>query len=230
MSYSYIKSVFPNFGNLDTVNLDTVNLDTVNLDTVKVYNSKLYDNINTESVNSTIPYRQIPDTVEVDQNVKTLLQSNIKSPGTELVACNKESDFYSKQLLEPYENNLEKPNPNKNNLNFYNIPINKEYLNQNIYTKDPSTLEEKIDTDIGKKILKSKYIEQKSIPMQIPMQIPMSCDIYIKHILECSKCKNIAIKQLGIENDKIRNEEIMEVISYFIFALFILLLIDSFKK
>jgi hypothetical protein len=214
MSYSYIKSVFPNFDNSDKTT-QNINLDTVNLDTIKVYNSKLYDNINTESVNSTIPYRQIPDTVEVDQNVKTLLQSNIKSPRTELVACNKESDFYSKQLLEPYENTLEKPNPNKNNLNFYNIPINKEYLNQNIYTKDPSTLEEKINTE---------YIEQK------PISCNLDCDIYIKHILECSKCKNIAIKQLGIENDKIRNEEIMEVISYFIFALFILLLIDSFKK
>ena len=38
------------------------------------------------------------------------------------------------------------------------------------------------------------------------------------------------MKQLGIETDRIRNEEIMEIISYILFGLFILILIDYLKN
>lgn len=57
----------------------------------------------------------------------------------------------------------------------------------------------------------------------------LDCDLYIKHINDCNKCKSIVLKQFGIETDRIKNEEIMEIISYIIFGLFILLLIDSLK-
>lgn len=58
----------------------------------------------------------------------------------------------------------------------------------------------------------------------------LDCDLYIKHINECNKCKSTVLKQFGIESDRIKNEEIMEVVSYLIFGLFILLLIDSIKN
>ena len=57
----------------------------------------------------------------------------------------------------------------------------------------------------------------------------LDCDLYIKHINDCNKCRSIVLKQFGIETDRIKNEEIMEVISYLIFGLFVLLLIDSLK-
>lgn len=53
---------------------------------------------------------------------------------------------------------------------------------------------------------------------------------YTRHILECESCKNILIKQFNIENDKLKNEEIMELISFIIFGIFILLLLDTFTK
>jgi hypothetical protein len=53
---------------------------------------------------------------------------------------------------------------------------------------------------------------------------------YTKHVLECGPCKDLLMKQFGIENERIRNEEIMELISYLIFGLFILLLIDTYSK
>jgi hypothetical protein len=53
---------------------------------------------------------------------------------------------------------------------------------------------------------------------------------YTKHILECGPCKELLMKQFGLENERIRNEEIMELISYLIFGLFILLLIDTYAK
>ena len=57
----------------------------------------------------------------------------------------------------------------------------------------------------------------------------LDCDLYIKHINDCNKCRSIVLKQFGIETDRIKNEEIMEIISYIIFGLFVLLLIDSLK-
>ena len=53
---------------------------------------------------------------------------------------------------------------------------------------------------------------------------------YTKHVLECPTCKEILLKQFNIESDRIRNEEIMELVSFMIFGLFILLLIDTYKK
>jgi len=53
---------------------------------------------------------------------------------------------------------------------------------------------------------------------------------YTTHILECGPCKELLMKQFGLENERIRNEEIMELISYLIFGLFILLLIDTYSK
>lgn len=53
---------------------------------------------------------------------------------------------------------------------------------------------------------------------------------YTKHVLECGPCKELLMKQFGTENDRIRNEEIMELISYLIFGLFIVLLIDTYAK
>lgn len=53
---------------------------------------------------------------------------------------------------------------------------------------------------------------------------------FTKHVLECGPCKELLMKQFGLENDRIRNEEIMELISYLIFGLFILLLIDTYAK
>ena len=60
-------------------------------------------------------------------------------------------------------------------------------------------------------------------------EIPMNCDRYVKHVIECNRCKMMAMKTFGIETDRIRNEEIMELISYILFGLFILMLIDSGK-
>ena len=55
------------------------------------------------------------------------------------------------------------------------------------------------------------------------------CDIYINHITNCDRCRSILMKQLNIESDNKRNEELMELISYLIFAIFILLLVNSLK-
>lgn len=78
----------------------------------------------------------------------------------------------------------------------------------------------------------SQIIPKQIIPLPVESKIEIwdDCDTHVKHILNCKQCKMLAIKQLSIESDKYRNEEMMELASYVIFGMFILLLIDSLKK
>ena len=57
-----------------------------------------------------------------------------------------------------------------------------------------------------------------------------TCDFYMKHVLSCHSCRSIIMKQLNMDNDRIRNEEIMELVTYIVFGIFILLLIDILKN
>lgn len=75
-----------------------------------------------------------------------------------------------------------------------------------------------INTSINAKVSNSKDIED------------VNHQDYSNHILECSNCKDLISKQLNLDIDKIRNEEIMELISFIMFGIFILLLIDSKKN
>lgn len=92
----------------------------------------------------------------------------------------------------------------QNNQNYYNIPL----PTNNIAINNNKIHKESFEQDS----IKNDHLE------------------YTKHILECAKCKELLLKQFNIESDRIRNEEIMELISFMIFGLFILLLIDSYKK
>jgi hypothetical protein len=56
------------------------------------------------------------------------------------------------------------------------------------------------------------------------------CEEYMKHILDCPQCKELLLKQLKVDNDKVVNEEIMEVVSYIAFGVFVLLVLDNMKK
>jgi hypothetical protein len=94
----------------------------------------------------------------------------------------------------------------QNNQKFYNIP----YIPQ---TTQRSSHIEHFEKDLQK----SELSDQSSH------------NNYTKHVLECSSCKEMLLKQFNIESDRIRNEEIMELISFIIFGIFILLLLDKSK-
>jgi hypothetical protein len=57
-----------------------------------------------------------------------------------------------------------------------------------------------------------------------------TCDEYAQHIFTCQRCRNMVLKQLNVDRDKARNEEIMEIVSYIVFGLFILMLLDNIQK
>jgi hypothetical protein len=58
----------------------------------------------------------------------------------------------------------------------------------------------------------------------------VDCESHVSHVLNCPRCKGIISRQLNLDNDRIRNEEFMELFSYIVFGVFILLLIESIKN
>lgn len=90
--------------------------------------------------------------------------------------------------------------PIKDNLRYYNIPI-------------------------------PKVVETFEEPRQQQQQeCQVDCESHIQHVLNCTRCKGIISKQLNLDNDRVKNEEFMELFSYIIFGVFILLLIESMKN
>jgi hypothetical protein len=188
MSYSYIKSVFPNFENSN-----------------KVYDETLYTNINSSLYN------------EVNiQQVKPLENYNKEN-------YNKVNNKKDETFILPSDKLLE----NLTNVDQYNIAQFQSQNNLKSQNQTPT-------------ISQTRFVESPvtSVTPVTPVTQNESnienecgdCDTYIKHILDCKQCKMLAIKHLSIESDKYRNEEMMELASYVIFGMFILLLIDSLKK
>ena len=199
MSYSYIKSVFPNFENSN-----------------KVYDEALYNNINTVYTDRelSIPIPENVESKQTDENYPTLLENpKIEKMSNINANTNGHSSlpFQYTQTNELSEIGFNKNHGEQNNLSYYNLPL-----------KVPMTV-----PGIQQNLKEQRVIEKFE---DVKGNCEQECDLYVKHILECNKCKSVAMKQLGIESDKIRNEEIMEVVSYIVFGLFILLLIDSLKS
>lgn len=186
MSYSYIKSVFPNFENSN-----------------KVYDENLYNNISSMYSNVELP--QAENNERNKPNYKTAQNDIFYTEENKIE--NKIEKMSNVNINDYAEFTLKKPE-NQNNLSYYNIPL-------------PQTKIHNTQTQHVQKSQKKEVIENFE---------NKDCDEYIKHVYECDYCKKIIIKQLGIENDRYRHEEMIEVASYIIFGLFILLLVDSLKS
>jgi hypothetical protein len=194
MSYSYIKSVFPNFEN----------------------SNKEYD----ESVYNGVVRRQGTFTEGTfTEGTKNEIGSNVMvnlSDFSKTLSQNNQVDLPQEKLIESYRNvegmtngeyaeiKPRNPTDTRNNLKYYNKPLS------TLPTTSPSIYKSKEEKDIFEKFTDD-----------------MNCDLYVKHVIQCNRCKMMAMKTFGVETDRIRNEEIMELISYILFGLFVLMLIDS---
>lgn len=213
MSYSYIKSVFPKFENSN-----------------KVYDESLYTTAQVQSDQPSAP------------PAKPQVQSQPKSEPSFL-------ETYKNVLVDDYASfALERPE-SQNNLTYkhpplpmqpnINTPISKESQSTApkpiVYLSVPKT---PFQPSTQKVVEYKQHSEESSTgtPLETFTNETtnncefLNCDSYIKHISECGRCKAILLKQFGIETDRIRTEEILELISYIIFGLFILLLLDYLKR
>jgi len=212
MSYSYIKSVFPNFENSN-----------------KVYDEALYNNINTlyTDKQSSIPIPENVESKKTDENYSTLLE-NPKIEKMSNVNTNGQLPFQYTQTNELSEISFNK-HGEQNNLSYYNLPIPNSIPNS-IPNLQQNLKEQMVIPNLQQNLKEQMVIQKIEKFEDVKGCSEPECELYVKHILECNKCKSVAMKQLGIESDRIRNEEIMEVVSYIVFGLFILLLIDSLKS
>jgi hypothetical protein len=166
--------------------------------------------------------------------------------------CHPLENFYHRCSLQPvkvekFENEIDyassqfPKNPEQNNLKFYNQPIVSDF-----YVKKPVETHNvkggyQPYTGTSQSIVPYYAETNQQQHITIPVHsverfeekgcTDAECDVYVNHIVQCSKCKAVVMKKdLGLDSDKLINEDIMEILSYLIFGLFILLLIDSLKK
>jgi hypothetical protein len=92
--------------------------------------------------------------------------------------------------------------------------------------KQANTVAEANGQDDYYKFAKTLIDEAKSIESFTDVD----CDKYSSHVLKCNRCRSMALKHFELEHDKYKNEEIMEILSYIIFGIFILLLIEYLRK
>jgi hypothetical protein len=192
MSYSYIKSVFPNFessqgGEKIFNSLNTLNTTPVSHNVTSPIQQKALSGHNEKSnVEFVIPHSKLETYAELDDHKKEPIdnQKYYKSP------------WIPRDLVSEFQNKAM-----------------------------GSQTRENVET-FDNKITNLPVIEAK----QMSMTSYGDCDDYLQHILNCTKCKESFSKQLGIETDKSQTEEMMELMSYIIFGVFILLLIDSLKR
>jgi hypothetical protein len=172
MSYSYIKTTFPNFKYTN------------------VYDTKIYNDVvlipqsNLNTTNKFTPF-------STDTNEFKIIDPKL-------------NQFQSNDYISINNNSLE---TFQDNLKYYNKPLNENKSNINPFISNSI---EKYESD---------NIRQT--------QEQIDHTIYVKHVLECSICKDMVLKQLNIESDRLFKEEILEILSYIVFAFFILMLLDS---
>ena len=223
-NYSYIKSTFPNFQYTnvydskiynDIVPQRKLNTNTTIGNIQYMPNSKYsHDNNNTINEINTIKLRKNDfvnfNTLESRQNVKT--DNTISYQNGEFI---------------PFDN-YETPYKiiDQNNKNILSIQNDNTKVNQSsthIFTKSLEPALETFQDNLkyyNKPLNNEKFDSNK-------IQDEINHTIYVKHVLECSICKDMVLKQLNIESDRLFKEEILEILSYIVFAFFILMLLDS---
>lgn len=160
---------------------------------------------------------------------------------------------YLKNVFPNFESSMDYQNKVYNEVNINTVDQTKPFITplESINNNSLNKLNQFTQSLIGAPFDKESSISKStvaSIPIQLKSsfpQIPLkeevntiekfeddepNCDFYTRHVLGCQRCRSIIMKQLNMDNDRIRNEEIMELVTYIVFGIFILLLIDILKN
>lgn len=73
-------------------------------------------------------------------------------------------------------------------------------------------------------------VQEKHVALNVETFSDQGCDKFTSHVLECTQCKSFLTKHLNVEQETFRNQENMELISYIVFAIFMLLLMDGLRR
>jgi hypothetical protein len=78
--------------------------------------------------------------------------------------------------------------------------------------------------------LEDKNIRLESFTNSKKDTIPDEHEMYMEHVLKCEKCLEIISRQLKIDNERVIREEVIELIAFIAFGVFMLMLIDKTRK
>ena len=256
MNYSYIKTVFPTFENTIAYDKNTFNK----------LKQPVSSEHNTHTLNVTginngtgVPLKNESEKFYATQ--EKLLESQIEysTNGTASKEHFGDVKNNTNDVAEYTKHTV--PSKQIDNLHYYNLPINKEYLHlnyssQKLNTTPPPTkyslnssnslnsLNSYIETfsdnatDKSERavVLQPQYQQQPQVlPQQVlpspPLLIEGDCTQRYNHVMECNHCKEMLYKTLNLNTNKNSyTEEIFELISYCVFAVFILFLLDKIAK
>lgn len=210
MSYSYITSVFPKF------------------EYSNVYDANLYNNISglNKKPESDIKFSGLNEARQY-QEINKKYTENFAKP----------AQLSHLEMYKNIENNQEVKEGSEflsqNNQTYYNkpSPINLSNNDNNNINKQATLINKtELQNKFSSNFIPTTYKELDLHKESFSQSEQSSHETYTKHILECNQCKEILLKQFNIETDRIRNQEILELITFLIFGLFILLLLDGLKK
>uniref|UniRef100_A0A6C0DZA9 Uncharacterized protein n=1 Tax=viral metagenome TaxID=1070528 RepID=A0A6C0DZA9_9ZZZZ len=77
------------------------------------------------------------------------------------------------------------------------------------------------DNGVNKSSLKTQQQEEGE---------QQECSMYASHVLRCESCKDIIRRQLGYEEKRFQNDQLLEIVTYGIFGAFLLVFLENFKK
>jgi hypothetical protein len=211
MSYSYIKTVFPTFENTISFNTNTFN-----------------------DLNSQVKVEQKP------LNVYGLEPS---SDSTSVLKKGEEKFFLTQQtLLDEFTNTnkqkvvktqLHQQQPIQDNLHYYNTPL---HITEAMTNEQPQQQIPQPQPQPQIPVTNTVQADVKIIPTGIskdPVALRDNsvCSQSYNHVMECAQCKEMLYRNFNFENKKNDyKEEIFELISYCIFAIFILFLLEKLHK
>lgn len=177
MSYSYVKTVFPDFTFSN------------------VYNDKLYTDINVKKE----PLNVVGFNNEILSESSRFIDESNNTQVFNKPIINQHIPSYNN--IDPKSNHFDQPQKS-----IYEEPM--PFIRPHNDLRDLHTQEEFGNTNTSE----------------------ITHEDYIKHINNCPSCKQILLKQFNIETERIKNDEIMELISYIIFGIFLFILLESLKK
>lgn len=171
----------------------------------KVYDNKVYNGL--DSINQNVPQAMMnnstPVPFETDEEARFARNLLAKTDINQM-------SLPQFNIIETMQNTPTKSNETvKDNLRYYNIPL-------------ANTLQPPTDSGTRKGDVET-FEEPRS-------ECKIDCDSHVMHVINCTRCKSVISRQFNLDNDRVRNEEFMELFSYVIFGVFILLLVDSLKN
>ena len=119
------------------------------------------------------------------------------------------------------------PTSQKDNLHYYNIPDDKNMIIENFTSQPIKDNLHYYNIPVDKNMMNIENFTPPVTETPHVVESKSNCDKMNDHIKDCAVCKEMLYKNFNMENKPDFNQEIFELISYCIFAVFVLFLLDK---